>query len=400
MNSKVPLRVSTIVVLCGLSLGLLACQRTQHSDSASAQNSQTATAALQSSVTHLYYSGTLQPLRSVTVTSPVDGVIEQIAFHAGDRVKQGQLLLLIHSDKSQQDYAQAITNYLKDKDQYLRNRMEFAGTEALYHAQIVAKEDYLSAKSQLQANELSYLNSTQALRTLLQKIPGAPQNIESLSLNDIPRLKRLLAASVADVKVTAPTTGITLTPAKAQDSGDSSSDASDALSVGKSVKETDTLLNIGDMSGVTTQIAVAETDINAIKIGQSAVITSAALPGIWLYGKVIAISQQAKSSQGAVTFTVGIAAPNLDALQQSLIKVGMTSKVDISVSQPPQIKIPINAVVLKNGVATVTLIDKKSGKSRVVEVETGLTDQEQVVILKGLQAGDQVKVYDSALTNQ
>ncbi len=56
------------------------------------------------------------------ITSPCDGVIESLAFHYGDAVKQNQLLFVLSSEKFQTDYKAALTQYLKAKTDFTRMR--------------------------------------------------------------------------------------------------------------------------------------------------------------------------------------------------------------------------------------------------------------------------------------
>ncbi|MFT3741768.1 MAG: hypothetical protein QM752_03715 [Gammaproteobacteria bacterium] len=380
-----------------IALGLLsACHAKDISSDAQSSGEYAVTAALKPSVNHVYYSGTLQPLQVYTVSSPVDGIVTELFFNYGDIVSKNQMLLNINSSKSQQDFATAITNYIKDKDQYMRNRTSFEGTEALYKAQIIDKQDFLSEKSQLQTSQLAYINSTQALKVFLKKNPTAPQNIEALSLGDVSHLQKILSQPLTKIAMMAPRGGIVLMPDKEGSGGDDTMLGGKAVGEGSEVKENQVLLGIGNIQGISTTISVSENDVNAIRVGQPTLLTSPALPGMLFYGKVANVGRQAKSSPNAMaTFNVKIVVPEITPLQRSLIRIGMTTKVDITIEAPPQIKVPIQAVTIINGQTFVTVKDEKSDKTRQVPVETGTTDMNEVAILKGLNPGDKVIVRDT-----
>lgn len=379
------------------ALILTACggQSTETASDQSSKRSEIAIATMQASTHHLFYSGTLQPIAISNVMSPAEGVVHTLYFRYGGQVQASQPLLTITSSKSQQDYATALTNYIKDKDQYLTSKNSFAGTAALYKAGIVDREDYLSQKSQLETNHLAYLSSTNTLKSLVEKIPNAPKDIENLSLSDISAIEKMLSTEFNEYKLNAPITGIVLIPEKSSGGGADSSDK--PLLVGTAVKENQVLLSIGDMSGIATMINVSENDINQLALQQSVLITSPALPGLLFHGFVSDIGRQAKSDAGvsaSASFPVKITVPTISDLERNLVRVGMTAKIDIVIQSPPQIKIPIQAVFMVNGVPTVTVIDDKSGKKRDVTVETGATDLSQIIILKGLKSGDKVVVHD------
>ncbi len=380
-----------------LGLALSACggQSTETETTQGNKQTTTVVATMQASTNHLFYSGTLQPLAVSNLISPAEGIVRKLYFQYGSQVQAGQLLVEIASSKSQQDYVTALTNYIKDKDQYLTSKNSFVGTAALYKAGIVDREDYLSQKSQLETNQLAYLSSTSTLKALVEKIPNAPKDIETLSLSDINHIEEMLTKEFNDYKLQAPITGIALIPEKSAGGG---SDASDkTLSMGTEVKEGQILLSIGDMSGVAATINVSENDINQLALQQPVLITSPALPGLLFHGYVSNIGRQAKSdnpSSPIATFPVKITVPTISDLERNLVRVGMTAKIDIAIQNPSEIKIPINAVFMVNGVPTVTVIDHKTGKKHDVSVETGATDLTQISILKGLKPGDKVLVRD------
>jgi HlyD family secretion protein len=353
-------------------------------------------AKIQESNTQLYYSGVIQPLRIVNVISPIDGTIQAIHFHYGSMVQKGQLLMDLNSVKSKQDYITALTTYIKDKDQFLRSKNSFEATTALYKAGIVDKETYLNEKSQLNTNQIAYVNSLESLKQISPKIAGAQQNIETLTLENISALEKIIKQQLGRIKIYAPITGIAMLPQK---SGNEPTAGPEKLATEHSeVKQDQIILGLGDMHGISTTINISESDINNIKINQDAVISVAAIPGLLMQAKVSTVPLQAKSAEGSsgslANFTVHVIVPSITDLQRSLLRIGMTAKINITIHNPAQIKIPIQAVFKKNDHNMVSIMNRKTGKPEDIPVETGETDLNQVVILKGLNSGDKVLVRD------
>jgi len=371
-----------------LTFSLTACD----SHSSKKKMPRIVTAVKEASINNLYYSGTVQPLHTTNVISPVDGVVEKMLGHYGNWVQAKQQLVVLRSSKSQRDYISALISFLKDKDQYLRSKDNFSATEELYKAGIVDKESYYNERSQVEANKLSYVTAANALRHLTQNMSKEKQDFEALSLQDITAYENTLQKEYNEFTVEAPVTGIFLAAEKNQTS--SSNDK--PLTQGGEVKEGEILFSVGDMSGVAAIISVNETDITQINHNQPAILTIPALPGLILQGKVVSVARQAVTSggQSSASFPVHIEVPTITDSQRHLIRIGMTVKVDIEIHQAPQIKIPIRAVFEKNGINRVMLLDSKTKKPREVIVETGATDTTQVVINSGLRAGDQVFVND------
>jgi multidrug efflux pump subunit AcrA (membrane-fusion protein) len=60
----------------------------------------------------LFYTGTIQPLKTVVVPSPADGVIVDAPFQYGEEVEAGKLLFAISSSKFLTDYKTALMQYI------------------------------------------------------------------------------------------------------------------------------------------------------------------------------------------------------------------------------------------------------------------------------------------------
>ena len=60
---------------------------------------------------NLFFSGIVQPLKTRVITSPADGVIQDMFIHYGDHVKAGNLLFTISSEKFQSDFKTALMQY-------------------------------------------------------------------------------------------------------------------------------------------------------------------------------------------------------------------------------------------------------------------------------------------------
>jgi len=390
-NNNIP-KVFFFVLIIIISIFI--AYRLQRKEEKSPENLHIVAAKLQASNVNLYYSGVTQPLKTYNVVSPVDGIIKKNYFHYGSEVLKNQLLAEISSVKIKQDYASALTNYIKDKDQYLKNKRTLEATTALYKAEIIDKETYLNDTSQFKISQLAYINTQNSLKEIIKNMPGEHQNIEELELKNIEDVQDILAKTPDEFKVYAPFNGTLLMPQKSDDSAVS---GSKVLDEGSEIKKYQTLVALGDMSGVSTTIYVSEMDINQIAIGQTATLTNPALPGIILYGKVTEVSRQAKQdagSGGVASFPVHIAVPQLSDAQHRLIRVGMTLKVNIILHDSPQIKVPLKTVFEKNDHHMVDVWDIKTRTIHSVIVKTGATGLSDVAILEGIKPGDYIVVHD------
>ena len=355
------------------------------------------TAKMISPTTSLYFNGVLKPLSTVDVVSTVDGRIAKLHFHYGQKVMEGQKLAAVNSSNLDDAFRKAVQAYLQAKDAYETSIEKFRGDTALYKAGVNSKITFLSDQSTYENNVLKFYQARFELEKVLKKAKINPKAIEDLSLADTKKVNQLLNRKFSNVVVRSPATGIALFPTQ-NASSSSSGDEGGELLIGKQIKEGQLLLSIGDLSGLQIEIQVGEININRVKKGMEASISSEAFPGIVLNGKVISVAAQAKPAasggQGASSnFNVEVEVPYISAQERQVIRVGMTAKIQISFKEKPRVMIPLKAIQFKNGASVVTVV-KKNGQRQQVPVKTGSTTPTDISITSGLKAGDRVVVDD------
>jgi len=182
-----------------------------------------------------------------------------------------------------------------------------------------------------------------------------------------------------------------------------------------------TIMTIADMSIITAEVNVDETDIVSVKLGQPAEVTIDAIPNRTFKGKVIEIgdtaivrstglaaSQVQTSSQEAKDFKVVIA---LD-IPEDLVRPGLSCTAKITTATRREVlSIPIQALTVrdettlrpaKDGVRADTTPPRgprkelqgvfivENGKAEFRKVDTGITGSTDVEVTDGLKDGDQI----------
>jgi HlyD family secretion protein len=195
--------------------------------------------------------------------------------------------------------------------------------------------------------------------------------------------------------------------------------------VGIQNAEGSTLMTLADMSVITAEVKVDETDIVNIQIGQAADVTIDALPGKVYKGHVtlvgdqailrstgIATSQSTTGTEEAKDFKVVV---TLDTPSAEL-RPGLSTTAKITTAHKPGVlSLPIQALTMhdpkadesKDGVQAATaaggvksqpvqgvyVLEKdKSGKLRAkfVPVTTGITGATDIEVLSGLTEGQEI----------
>ena len=332
----------------------------------------------------LYFTGTLQPLHESTLTSPVDAVVESMAYHYGQSVKKNEVVFILNSAELQRQYNDTFTEYLKSKDNYAISKAKFTGTEDLWAAGLISKNNYLSEKSNLNTAQVTLMQATRKLSEMLEKMGGGDdESLSNLSFEEFDKVRLALTSQHNLIHLTAPHEGVLLYPPKTAESSTAH------MNVGATIKAGEVLALIGDLSGVRVDIDVPEVDITQIKIGMPATIRGVAFGQETLQGALVAINAQASSSgNGALpSFTAIIEVKSLSAAQQQLLKVGMSAAVELHINSHNKRLVPIAAIQQKQGKSTVQL-QKSKGQFITQPVITGPAEGENVVIESGLKTGE------------
>jgi len=140
-------------------------------------------------------------------------------------------------------------------------------------------------------------------------------------------------------------------------------------------------------------LPVDELDINNVEIGMPVKITAEAVPDQVFEGRVEKIAEQGQSQNNVSTFDVTITTDKVDEL-----KAGMTVDVEMVVaSKQDVLMLPITAIQYRNNKSYVMLASNngETSSSNMVEVETGISNDEYVEIVSGVKQGDRVLLSNS-----
>lgn len=331
----------------------------------------------------LYFTGTIQPIHESALSSPVEATIESMHYHFGQQIKKNEVVFTLDSAELQRQYNESLTDYLKSKDNFTIAKARFNGTNGLWKAGLISKNNYLSEKSSLDTARMTFLQSTKKLSDMLEKMnEGSSSNFSNLSIAQFEEVNKALSTNHHLIRLKAPSDGILLYPPK---SGD---DKSGKLNVGTSIKTGQVLALVGDLSGVSVEIDIPEVDIDKIHVGMPAIITGVAMGNRSLTGEVVAVNAQANnSSNGLPSFSAIIEVRNLTKDFRDLLKVGMSASISIPIDSKNKLMVPIEALKQIKG-ETIVHVKKKDGSLQSQSVTTGEAQADKVVIASGLTLGD------------
>jgi len=198
--------------------------------------------------------------------------------------------------------------------------------------------------------------------------------------------------------------------------------------VGIQNAEGSTLMTLADMSIITAEVKVDETDIVNIALGQTADVSVDAIPGKVFKGHVtlagdqallrssgLATSTQTSGTEEAKDFKVVI---TLDDPSNNLndLRPGLSTTAKITTAHKPNVvSLPIQALTIRptetagkgsvqaattpapsanktpdQGVYVITTDDHGKLRAKFVPVTTGITGSTEIEVLSGLKAGDEI----------
>jgi RND family efflux transporter MFP subunit len=168
--------------------------------------------------------------------------------------------------------------------------------------------------------------------------------------------------------------------------------------VGSQVSAWDpTVATLPDLTQMESVTYVNEIDVRKISVGQTADVALDSDPSKRLAGKVEAVANvgEQRPNADAKVFEVKIAISTVD----TTLRPGMTTANQIlTASMPNKLFVPLEAIANQD---SVTFVFKRDGGSVVrQEVETGATNENEIVIVRGLEAGEEVLLTPPANRNE
>lgn len=387
-------------------------------------------------------SGEIKPTTYTNVTAQGFGRITEILVKEGDHIKKGDKLLLqdnvqasadvqaqgaaINSAESgvqaaEASYKAAQADLVSQQANMEKAKLDWDRGQGLYKDGLIPKQDFDQRKSTYDAAAAAVDSSrarVQSMKAQLEQTRAQVNQGQAV----LKRQKDVLSKTV----YTSPINGIvSYLPEK----------VGDYVVPGITNTNGSFLMTLSDMSVVTAEVKVDETDIVNVKLGQAADVTIDAVPGKVFTGKVTEIGSQATlrssglattqsttSTQEAKDFKVVV---RLDNPPDNL-RPGLSTTAKIKTAEKKSvIAIPIQALAVRmrkdleeaaknakgQGNSGVTLaapppaspgdpnkqeiqgVFVVNGKKAVFRpVETGITGVTNIEVTKGLQVGDEIVV--------
>lgn len=354
-------------------------------------------------------SGVVQPVDEIEVRPEVDGTVLSVSVKAGQHVRKGQVLATIDASDSRVALENARAGYLSAQVK-LKTLLDGASTAELEQARASLKQSEITAASaqreleraealykdklitsqQLDSYRNSALSSQEAVRSAkarldqLQQAPDPEElasvraQVEASKLNweTLNRQYGQVAGNIYSLK--APNTGMVLAV-----NGKVGSRIRSSVTSAADLP----LVTIIDPARLEVQMDIDETDLAGLDVGQEVTFSFAAFEDKEFRGRLSSIAAEGKASNGVTVFSV---TASIDEAT-SAIRPGMNADATIWLKRRRGVLIlPNKAVVSKMG-RSMVLIQTADGR-KLQRVETGMQDDTNTEIVRGLRPGDRVLI--------
>ncbi|MDD7796173.1 efflux RND transporter periplasmic adaptor subunit [Clostridium sp. 'White wine YQ'] len=341
-------------------------------------------------------------LNSMTSTSPVSGNVTAVNDSNGDYVGAGKPILTITDSNGK--VVQVTAN----------NSGTIEGLSVTVGSAVSAGQKLFTTDNQDLKNAVSSaqddLNKAKSALSSAQRQSSSSSDTSGVS--DAQSQYNSASEQVSKMTVTSPIDGVVTQENNAN---------GDDVQSGKSV------LTVVDPSSIKVKVAIDEMDINKVKVGQKAQIKFDAISDKTFDGSVESIALTGASNNNVTTYDVVVSVAN-----PTDIKIGMNANVNISVENKDDVlAVPTEALVDRNGTKYVMVESASgaanssnnssnnsansnqkgsysgggnsgraggrmggtySGAGRLVEVKTGIQNENYVEILDGLTEGEKVLI--------
>lgn len=428
MWQKVGIGAAAVLVLGGMALYSI---RKSNQGVVTVQTGKVTRQDLTSLVTA---SGEIRPKNYTNVLGEGIGKITDIVVKEGDRVKKGDVLLRLENIQPGADvqaqeaginasesamkavsasYDSAVATLAQRQADLDKAKLDWARGQELYKEQLISKQDFDTKKAAYDGAVAAFTASQAQVE---QARASRDQSQSNLAQGHA--VLRRTQDVLRKTTYTAPIDGIV---------------SYVAVRVGENVvpgiqnAPGSFLMTISDMSIVTTEVKVDETDITSVRVGEPADVTIDAVPGKTFKGHVSEVGELAilrSSGQAAMTETTANTQEardfkvvvTLDS-PPDLVRAGLSATAKIQTAQKRNVlSIPIQALAERTqkeldeaksgGSSSVTLAASntespagekntiqgafvvRGGKVQFVPVQTGISGVTDIEVTSGLNEGD------------
>jgi HlyD family secretion protein len=303
--------------------------------------------------------GTVTPIYRVEIKSKASGRVEELPIEAGDYVSRGALICRLDQTDVKADMDQAQADLEIAQAEIVQAQNTYDRRVQLFDKHLISQEEFDQVTLQLAQAKGKLVGAQTALdraRTRMNEtIVTSP--IDGVILQKYVEIGQIIASGISNV--------------------------------GGGTK----IADIADMGRVYIEAGIDEIDVGKVQVDQAAVVVADAYPSLTFSGKIVRISPEARVVQNVTLFDIIIEVENTDGK----LKSGMNVNAEVTVAKDdnallvPMLALSEPAEALANRNNRQVFV-KQNDAFGPRDIEIGLTNSQQAMVVSGLVDGDIVGV--------
>src|SRR5512139_3620943 len=302
-------------------------------------------------------SGEVRPRRYVNVGANVSGRLVEINVLEGDRVKRGQVLAKVESERYEAVQRQSEAGVAAARADLQRTEADVAAAKLAFDRAKRMRQDKLIADSAYDQAEAEWKMKTANVDSSRRRVAQLQAALDSTS------------DDLIKTTVISPMDGqVTNLPKEAGE-----------MVIGAMSFSPTVIMTVADLSVMECEVMVDETDFRNLKLGQEAKIKVDALEGLEMKGEVTEIGASAlvrgSGSQSAAQTTLGANTGNQPkdfkvtiTIPPPNLRPGLNATADITTSKRDKVlAVPVQAVVVREVNKEGKVVDPDAGAGSAPE---------------------------------
>lgn len=319
------------------------------------------------------YTASFEPYQQVAVAFQVKGYVNAITqvtggdghprnIQDGDNVTAHEFLASVKADTYQEQVNEAESALTSARATYGRSQNDFQRDSELMNQHIIAAATYDQASQQYQTARAQVQQSQDALRQA--------------------------QISLGYCRLTSPIDGVVLDR---------------HIEIGSLVESNTIAFDVATMEQMKAVFGVSDIQVGRLKQGSIQTLTTEAIPGVVLTGRITRIAANADPSTR--TFDVEVTVPNKDGRLRSGMIASLQMMADGNAQTAEALTLPINSIVRPpddpKGFA-VYVVEDRDGRTlaSLRKVSLGEIIGNEIAVSKGVTAGDRIIVRGATMVSE
>lgn len=276
-------------------------------------------------------SGVVEPLNEVTEITKTGGTVSKINFKNGDKVKQGDIVVILSDQDVHSTYLKSEATFLSNKADFEIRKQSFDKFKQLYDKHLISEDEYLVKKTNFLQGESNLKNSEAAYLSAKK------------DFNDL-TIKSKINGVITDLDV----------------------------KLHEKINANSELFTVIDNSKMIVKTGVSVHEIEDLNVGNNARIELEGLSSNH-FGTVYEINPVANKDNKKYQIKVKLNNDNGN------IRKGMYSKVFVETGNKNGFLVPRNAIVIKELYSYIFIVENNEAKR--IKVERGYSNNDQQEII-------------------